>query len=261
MSLDHVDDLIQRSLFKNRGNLQSESLSRIHPEIHSSYNSINILVGRQGKGKSVTAWQEIIKIGAIGEAHLIIYITKSGIPNDKTFDALKKLITIPIVHSSNDTAVNCMKTILAYKNLYKEIIENDLQDKIEDSQREEIFSVLQINDFSLPSLHTIVYFEDTSNNPLFKKPTLYFPQLFATYRHIGCSFYFAVQYWKSLPTELKSNATNIFIFSSYSKQQLHYILSQTPQKYTFDQIYAEYQRLDAHGKMVVNAETGNIVID
>jgi hypothetical protein len=101
------------------------------------------------------------------------------------------------------------------KGLYKQIIENNLMQKIEDSQRDEIFEILQISDFSLPSLHTIIYFEDTSNNPLFKKPTMYFPQLFATCRHIGCSFYFAVQYWKYLPTELKSNATNIFIFSSH----------------------------------------------
>jgi hypothetical protein len=249
-------------LYKNRANLQSESLSRIHPEIHSSYNSINILVGRQGKGKSVTAWQEIIKIGAISPvSHMIVYITKSGIPNDRTFDALKKLIKIPIVYSSNDTAINCVKRILAYKDLYKQVIENNLQDKIEDSQRDELFSVLEISSFDLPSLHTIIYFEDTSNNPLFKKPTMYFPQLFATCRHIGCSFYFAVQYWKSLPTELKSNATNIFIFSSYCKQQLHYILSQIPQKYPFEVIYSEYQKLGAHGKMVVNAETGDIVID
>jgi hypothetical protein len=180
---------------------------------------------------------------------MIVYITKTGILNDRTFDALKKLIKIPVVYSSNDTAINCIKRILAYKDLYKQIIENNLMSRIEDSQRAELFEILQISDFSLPSLHTIIYFEDTSNNPLFKKPTMYFPQLFATCRHIGCSFYFAVQYWKSLPTELKSNATNIFIFSSYSKQQLHYILSQIPQKYTFDQIYAEYQKLEQHGKM------------
>jgi hypothetical protein len=159
MTLNHIDKLIQKSLFKNRENLQAESLSRIHPEIHSSYNSINILVGRQGKGKSVTAWQEIIKIGAIDPVtHLIVYVTKSGIPNDRTLEALKKLIKIPIVYSSNDTAVNCVKRILAYKDLYKQILENSLQSRIEDSQRDELFEILQISDFRLPSLHTIIYF-------------------------------------------------------------------------------------------------------
>jgi hypothetical protein len=262
MILDHIDNLIHEELEKNRDSLQRESLSSIHPEIHTSYNSINILVGGQGKGKSLTAWQQIIKIGAISPiTHLVIYITKSGVPNDQTFDALKKLIPVPVVYISNKQAEKYVTEILGYKKLYNTVISDHLQDKIEETQISELLSALKISDLSLHWLHTIIYFEDSANHPLFKNPRMYFPQLCATCRHIGCSFYFAVQFWKSLPTELKANATTVFIFSGYSSEQLAYIFRQVPKKYPFKQIYAAYQKLLKHGRMIVSVETGDIDFD
>jgi hypothetical protein len=260
MSLDVIDDLIHSELERNRGNLSKESLSIIHPEIHTSYNSINILVGAQGKGKSLTAWNQIIKIGAISPiTHLVIYITRSGQPNDQTFDAIKNLIPVPVIYVSNDAAEECVKEILGYKSLYNRVKKEHLD--IEESQVSEVCNALHIASFDLPWLHTIIYFEDSANHPLFKNPRMYFPQLCATCRHIQCSFYFAVQFWKSLPTELKANASVVFIFSGYSSEQLGYIFRQVPKSLPFSQIYQAYQSLGVHGRMIVNAVTGDICLD
>jgi hypothetical protein len=90
---------------------------------------------------------------------------------------------------------------------------------------------------------------------------MYFPQLIATCRHNGLTFFFATQFWKSIPTELKSNATTIYIFRDFSKQQVSYILHQTPLKYDRNTIYAVYDGLRGYEKMIVDTHNGEICVD
>jgi hypothetical protein len=192
---------------------------------------------------------------------MLIYVTKDGRANDVTYESLKNLIQIPVVFTSQDEAEKLVKTILEYKQLYNRIKLEHLENKIVDEQVRELKQVLMIPNLVQPFLHTIIFFEDSANNPLFKKPTLFFPQLIAKCRHVGVSFFFAVQFWKSLPTELKANLSTIYIFPSYSKQQLHYILYQIPLSKSFDQIYSAYQRLNEHDKIIVDCRTGEIHIN
>jgi hypothetical protein len=57
-----VDDAIDSIMEENHDQLFRESIQKIHPELHTYRNSINILVGKQGLGKSFSAFREIIKI-------------------------------------------------------------------------------------------------------------------------------------------------------------------------------------------------------
>jgi hypothetical protein len=75
------------------------------------------------------------------------------------------------------------------------------------------------------------------------------------------TFFFATQFWKAIPTELKSNAVTIYIFRDFSKQQVDYILHQTPLKYDKNKVYAYYQRLRDHDKLVVDTVSGSITVD
>jgi hypothetical protein len=168
---------------------------------------------------------------------------------------------MPIVFLANDVAEQTVRNILKYKELYNTVKAQHLEDMVEDSQVEELRTVLRINDLSQPFLNTIIYFEDCANSPLFKKPTQYFAQLIATCRHNGLTFFFSTQFWKAIPTELKSNAVTIYIFRDFSKQQVDYILRQTPLKYNKDRIYKEYQTMRRYDKMVVDTVTGQITID
>jgi hypothetical protein len=261
-SLSAIDNLIDDVIYDNRDQLARESIKKIHRELHTYRNSINLLVGKQGLGKSFSAYREIIKIGATDPTtHMLIIINKDGKSNDATFNVLKHLFTIPVVFYPYDDAEEQVKDILRYKDLYNRIKLEHLEDKIQDEQVDEIQFVLKIPDLSQPFLNTIIYFDDCANNRLFKNPTQYFPQLIATCRHNGLTFFFASQFWKGMPTELKSNALTIYIFRDFSKQQLDYILQQTPLKYDKKRILDIYKNLTKHDKLVVDVVTGKITVD
>jgi hypothetical protein len=262
MSLDVIDDMINQTISENRGELNREVIQKIHPEVNTYRNSINILVGKQGLGKSYTALREIIKISFVDPtAHLLLIINSSGSSNDATFNVLQSCFRLPIVFVKYDDAEEYVKNMLKYKDLYNRIKKENLENLIEDDQIKELFEVLNINSLNSPFLNTIVYFEDCANNRLFSKSTMYFPHLIATCRHNGLTFFFATQFWKGVPTELKSNATTIYIFRDFSRQQLTYILQQTPLKYEFKKIYDTYHKLQNHDKLIVDTHASTIILD
>ena len=251
----------------NNQSVQTESLKEIHPEINCYYNSVNVFVGRQGAGKGVQALTEIIKISRVSPiTHLLIYVSKYGTESDKTFESMKHLIKIPILYvkykDEEDNEKDCVQVfskIQCYKRLYDEIKTNHLEDKIDEQQKQEIFKVLKINSFDNPTLHTLILFDDVANNPLIQKKG-FFAEMLAVCRHIHCSFFLTIQFWKSITTEIKANITTIYIFGLYSKQQLNVMLYQIPTHESFEEIYNVYKTLNTHDCLIVNANNGEIKI-
>jgi hypothetical protein len=160
-----------------------------------------------------------------------------------------------------DNAEEVVRDIMKYKQLYNTIKTQHLENEIEDSQVADLCNVLRIDNLNAPFLTTIIYFDDCANNPLFKRSTQYFPQLIATCRHNGLTLFFASQFWKGMPTELKSNASTIYIFRDFSQQQLNYILQQTPLKYEQSRVISIYRTMKQHDKLVVDTITGTITLD
>jgi hypothetical protein len=246
----------------NRDVLDRERIKKIHEDLHTYQNSINLLVGKQGLGKTFTALREIIKISFADPCvHLLIIINKEGKANDATFELLKPLVQIPIIFFNYENAEAGVKTILEYKKLYNTIKKDSLEKDIENEQVYEIFTTLSISNFNKPFLNTVIYFDDCVNNQLFKKPTNYFPQLVAKCRHNGLILFFAVQFWKGLPTELKANASTVYIFRDFSSQQILYIFRQTPLKHDLYKVYELYRQLRGHEKLVIDIVKGQIIID
>ena len=81
-------------------------IDKVHPEINVRYNSVNVIVGKQGQGKTVIALEEIIKIALMDTHHLLVYVTKDGNESDRSFLALKSLIEprLPIITISESSA-------------------------------------------------------------------------------------------------------------------------------------------------------------
>ena len=61
-SIENVDELAKICINNNKNAVDNASIGRIHPNIHTYYNSVNIFVGPQGSGKTYSAMTEIIKI-------------------------------------------------------------------------------------------------------------------------------------------------------------------------------------------------------
>ena len=257
---NYVDDLINECINKNKDIVNNSLIKKIHPSINIYYNSVNIFVGKQGSGKTFSCISEIIKISQLKKgAHLLVYITKYGDESDITFESLKELIRIPIVYVKQDDAEEYVKNLLDYKHLYYEVRNKGLENKIIDEQKNEIFDTLYIEDFDNEMLHTLIMFEDIANNQLFKNDTSYFNHLLTTCRHNHISFFLNIQFWKSLSTNIKSNVSTVFIFGTFSKQQLRYILYQIPLNITFDELYEKYKYMNKNNKIIVDCNTSVVL--
>ena len=57
-----LDTIINCALNTNQRNINDSLISKIHDEINIYYNSVNIAVGKQGSGKTLSDLKEIIKI-------------------------------------------------------------------------------------------------------------------------------------------------------------------------------------------------------
>ena len=276
LNLDAFNSDVLRCLDANRDAIDRERLELIHPQSFCYKNSVNILVGKQGTGKTFSCAYEIAKISHLHpETHLLIIICKDENKEDPTIKSLKSMINLPIEYVNEDEAEDYMRRFLNCKRLYDEVktiqkrlgLRNEQlydairREGVEDEEIEEMYSLLKINDFSRDYLHTILLFNDIAKSKLFSRATNYFNQLLPICRHIQCSFFMNVQFWKSLPPEIKANATTIVIFGGFDQRQLYYIFSQVPTALSTKNIIPVYQRLAKHDKLIVNCETGDIQIE
>jgi hypothetical protein len=219
-------------------------------------------VGRQRTGKTFSIIREIIKISKMSHnTHMLIYSNKTGYPTDRTFEKMKAMIKIPIEYVSHDNLGDYVENILKYKGLYNEIYEYQLEDKIIDNQKQDLFETLKINDFSRPFLHTMILLEDIAKAKIIKSEKSYIQELMTQCAHINCSFFLATQYWKSISTNIKSNVATILVFGGYSRQVFNYIFSQIPVEIDAKELWEQYKHLNTNEKIIANTITNEIIIE
>jgi hypothetical protein len=266
MSIEEIfDDTVKDAMImlnkQNKDKLDRALISKI-PTSNTYLNSVNIAVGKQESGKSFKLIEEIVKISRVStNTHLLIYSNKTGCPSDDTFETQKDLIKIPIEYIAHDELPEYMEEFLMWKDLYKEIKEDGLEERIDNKQKQELFEKMKINDFSRPCLHTLVFLEDVAQAKIIKTEKTYINELMTQCRHIHCSFFLAIQFWKAVPTGLKSQITTLYIYGGYSKQQLRYIFSQTNVPVELNEIWSKYILFKNHEKIVVDAKKSIITYE
>ena len=244
---------VSETLLNQKNIISGSFIDEIHPDINVRYNSVNVIVGKQGQGKTVIALQEIIKIGLMNTHHLLVYVTKDGCENDRSFLALKPLIQplIPIVTVSENDAQKVIEELIKTKNDYYKIKNNHLENelaaaKITQDDIQNMFAKLYINNFDNEFLHTLVLFDDISNSKLFVNEGSYFSQLIRRCRHTNMTYFLLIQGWKGLKPHIKNEIATLYIFPCFNKQQLRYIYSQSATNLNFDEFYAEYYSMMQH---------------
>ncbi len=242
-----VREEVSKILSNQRNDMVGAFIEQIHPNINVRYNSVNVIVGKQGQGKTVIALSEIIKIGIMKTHHLLIYVTKDGCESDRSFLALKPLIEnyLPIITVSEKDAKNTIENIILKKNDYYKIKRNHLEDKLAEAKitqedMDNMFSTLHIDSFDYNYLHTLVLFDDISNSKLFANEGSYFSQLIRRCRHTNMTYFLLIQGWKGLKPHIKNEISTLYIFPCFNKQQLRYIYSQSATNRNFDEFYSLY---------------------
>ena len=263
IDLSFIKDRINET-FQNNDSIKGALINDIHPDINIKYNSVNVIVGKQSLGKTVVALEEIIKISLLNTHHLLIYVTKNGDENDRSFQSLKHLLKIPYIVVSEANARSCVDELISAKNLYYTIRREHLEDQIIDEQLDDMFDVLHVNNFDKEYLHTLILFDDISNSKLFSSEESFFSQQLRRCRHTNISYFLLIQGWKGIKPHIKNEITTLFIFPCFNKQQLHFIYSQSASNLDFDEFYKMYCQLlqaknnnpDSHPFMIVQVTSG-----
>ena len=263
-SLSYVRNVVYDTLNSKKDVTNNALIKCIHPDINVRYNSVNVIVGKQSLGKTVVALEEIIKISLLGTHHLLVYVTKNGDENDLSFQSLKHLLKIPYVTVSEKDSKPFIEELIAAKNLYYKIKREHLEGQIVPEQIEALFEVLHVDNFDKSTLHTLVLFDDISNNKLFSSEESFFSQQIRRCRHTNMTYFLLIQGWKGIKPHVKNEITTLFIFPCFNRQQLHFIYSQSASNLEFDEFYRLYQQMvqyknnnpEAHPYMLINVTEG-----
>lgn len=256
----NIDAAMSAAYKRNEGKIMSESIRPIAVDIYSWYNSLNILVGPQGKGKTHVMLRDIIQISRLPKEnsfHLIVYISKNGSINDSTFEAQQELIQLPIHVVSDANAEKYLKELDLWKELYDRY-STAPRITIDNDKLQQMFEFLRINKLGKPNqpLNTIILCEDFVRSKLLKSS--YFTNYITQLRHKHSIVYINVQFFKSIPTDYKNNATTFFIFSGFSRQKMQYIYQQVPMSVEFEELCHYYMKMRNHDFILINVRTSNI---
>ena len=252
---EKYDSMIERKMRKqakkNKNALDSELIQKI--KYTDTYtNSISVAVGRQRSGKTRKILKEIIKISNLHKCtHMLVYVNKTGQKTDKTFESMKGLIKVPIKYVSQNECEETLMELLQAKNQYNTIKQQHAETQYADVAAE-LFDLLGIQDFSRPYLHTLILLDDIANSTMLTKTTSIMNSLMTQCAHINCSFFLATQFWKGLPTPIKSQVTTIYLYGGFSREQLRYVLRQITLQNPFEVIWSEYKDLGYQDYMYID---------
>ena len=241
------------SQFDNQDNVQHE----INPEVNITYNSLNLMLGQRGSGKTFNSFNEMAMICKIpNKYHLFIYVSNN--PNDETYKRFSYLINQPIVQISYDEAESYLQKIIDYKQNYDKIKDEGLESKLTDACKKEFFETLHIQDFSAPSLHTLVLYDDAMN--VFKKTTSKQFRWLLENRHTRFTYILCLQDWKGISSELKANLDSVWIFGGYPRNRYSYFFQQLACPMEKEQMYRYYTQLNKRDCIIIHNKSDGTII-
>ena len=259
-----VDAAMSEAYSKNRDKITNASIRPIANGIYAWYNTLNILVASQGKGKSHTVIRDIIQMSRLNNGrfggtpedsqnpfHMIVYVSKNGIINDSTFESQRELINLPIEVVADSNAERYLKELDLWKELYNKYSSVG-KSVIDDSKLQQMFEFLHISKLGKPNvpLNTIILCEDFIKSKLLK--SAYFTNYITQLRHKNSIVYINIQFFKGVPTDYKNNCTSFFIFNGFSRQKLNYIYQQVSIPCEFEELWQKYRTLSGHDFILVN---------
>ena len=248
---------VAQCLANNYDRLSKSKISVIHPDIYLKYSSVNLFVGRQGRGKTLTINKEMVKLSKIySDVHMLVFVNKDGRVDDTT-EALKELITIPIKYVSVKNIEEYLQDLYFHKLIYKKIVDEGLEDILDEEQINEVKDFLCIDDFKRQSLQEVILFDDAAFENVLKKNDSVIVAMAHQARHYKFIFCFCVQGIKDVPLPIKEQTTTFFLYSGFMKQKLYTIYSQCGIKgIEFDDFKRLYNSLGEKDYIIIDCASG-----
>ena len=100
--------------------------TEIHPEVFFKRNSVNLLVGKKGSGKTYNVFRELIKLREVPDHKYTKLIYVSDKPWDRTYDLVKDVLPFAVQKVPYCEAVQAIKDVAEAKNAAHEMVEKDI---------------------------------------------------------------------------------------------------------------------------------------
>ena len=244
---------ILKSFTPDKDNVQHD----ISKGIDIRYNSINILLGQRGSGKTFNALNEVAAICKVfNKFHEFIYVSNN--PNDVTYLKFKEYLTIPHVIIPYSESEEYIKNVIEYKQAYDEVKLHHFENRITSDCRNEICNALKVVNMDAKSLHTLILYDDAME--VFKKVSSKQFRWLLENRHTKTTYLLCLQDWKGISPELKANIDSIWFFGGYPRNRYTYIFNQLSCPIDRDELYEIYKRLSKRDCLIFKYySTGTIV--
>ena len=217
MSLNELADAILSKKTVKHDEVQS----RIHPEIMWRYNSVNLLIGRRGSGKTYFIGRELLKLALYPQSGFTqcYYITDKE--RDDTFNFIQEEAPdkIEIIWCKTENGVKVAERLAKLKTLLtSEQWRQQNPEKVKTCEK-----ALHIDDYEeIP--HTLVVFDDCQS--LFRKDTTLSKKLFEN-RQSRITYILSLQDIHGLSASMKANIDSLTLFGGFPKDKFSWILRQT----------------------------------
>ena len=260
--MDRLNDLLSARIEANASDdADDATVSKIHDLITFYRNSVNVVIGRRGSGKTFSVLREVLKLVELdpSEGHFhysqIFYVTDKAM--DDTVAKFRDLFppTLQFIWMKTSKALNLLEDLGSLKAKLKnpsfEIPKDvrkfyHLEDTVEDAAR-----MLNWNTDALPQLpHSLVIFDDCLAT--FSKTTPLAKKLYEN-RQIRATIFLMLQDVTGLSPSMKSNVNALQLFGGYSRQKFNVLFYQLPPVET---TYDSYKVLDVRDSIWFNFETG-----
>ena len=262
MSLtQYTNQLLIQSLNDNKNKLNKGLISTIHPEVFLKYSSVNVFLGKQGKGKTFTMFKELVKLSLIdSDVHLIVILSKDG-RVDETFESIKDNISIPYITVNYDEIIEYLNDLVFHKMIYDKIISENLIDKIDDEQINDVLSFLHLDNFEKSSLQEVIIFDDAAYKAILTSPKSQIISMIHEARHFKLIFCFCVQGIKAIPLPIKEQMTTLCLFSGFINQKLSTIYQQSGiTEFDYQDFKTIYHKLQPKDYILVDCRKGTIKV-
>jgi hypothetical protein len=256
-----ITDVIDEEMAEidKKDNNKHELHTPLDEEVKFTLNSLNVIVGQTGSGKSRFVFREIAKLNYVepNPYHQFVYITDEE--DDKTFAKYKDMIErkngnviegIPIVKIKYEEANERLQKIIKAKNLYERI---QKRPRIRDNEEKEILlEYLGIKGFNYPALHTVILFDDATDCFKNKKDPLH--KLFLRNRHHKFIYFFNINIFSkdAIPMTIKKNMRSFSYFGGYCKQDFNVIFPFIKSPVSREELYNIYKKIRKRGVLYLD---------
>ena len=216
----------------NKGlDLTQELQSEINPEVFFRRNSVNLLVGKKGSGKTYNVFREIIKLRYVPDHHYTKLLYVSDKAYDPTYERVKHLIPLSVEKVKYDRAAESIAKLAEAKVAVHDIIKNDinLDDLTEDSKNNIQEIVGTEIDKNNEVYHSIVLLDDCQN--IFDHKTRQNEKLFKLLfenRQPKITYFLTMQDPKHFDSSLKQNLDSCWLFGGFTERKFKYLMSDIP---------------------------------